>query len=188
MWIEDTYPTKEIIRGVEFRDKGILRYDGGAIIDLRARVQKDWKGDVRISKPIIVLFEARGRGLYDFDHYRDVTTRGTGSSRGWDNYRLNAQLKNKFASDNKIVLISLDSVGAYLYKLEQAGKPRPSDAQLKDDYRAHVRQELIKQFKSQTKLYEYSYSGIELNPRSFNEEVFRRGFLISSQLKIYKYF
>ena len=107
------------------------------------------------STPIPVLFEARG---YQYWHWPNQYFKGTYEDfLAWQHYRANAEQKNRFAHEHKIVLISI-----YEEKLWT---------------RAQVRSELIRQFKLQTKAYGYSEDGITLDPPEYNNFIFRRRFL-----------
>lgn len=107
------------------------------------------------SKPIHVVFEARGYQYRHWpNHYHPETDVGL---LKWKNYRENAKQKDLFAYKNKVVVISIYDKEAW---------PR-----------SIVREQVILQFRSQTKVFGFSKDGITLNPLEYDELIFARRFL-----------
>ena len=119
-----------------------LRFDGFALVKVPG-----------CPTLIPVLFEARGYQYYRWpNHYHEGTLDGY---KRFEHYRQNADQKDRFAHEHKIILLSF-----------------------RDDWTlTEIRDELISQFKLKTRIYGYSKNGITLNPPNFDKFIFLRRFL-----------
>jgi len=107
------------------------------------------------SEPIHIVFEARGEQYAKWpNRYHPGTREGL---LQWEHYRENAKQKDSFAYNNKVVVISI-------YDQDRWSATT-------------VREQLILQFRSQTKAFGFSNEGISLNPPQYDERVFSRRFL-----------
>jgi len=148
---------------LKFSSNPLLRYDGFAIIRLPG-----------MSIPIPVLFEARGFQYFHWPNYRHK-----GTQEGllkWLHYRKNADERDRFARENKIVLISIMDRHSFIYS-----GFNPSD------YADYVRSQLIEQFKLQSRICGYSKEGITLNPPLYDINIFRNKFLDRDQTNLFDF-